>query len=162
MWTIRNNEDFAELATDKNEVMFRKVRHRKSECIRNNQRTPEIIISGNKVYQIWLTGLILISVAWRRVVRQEWRDLASSWVVVFLGKVLHHMGILTCEKQGTVVVPLLSFSPSLWWQHSPTPYLGNCLFSIPHSLGGAANQSVQLCWVGMLITQAWLTKGSLF
>lgn len=86
MRTIRNNEDFAELATDRNEVMFRKVRHRKSECIRSNQRTSEIIISGNKAYQIWLTGLILISVTWRRVVRQEWGDLGSSWVVVILAK----------------------------------------------------------------------------
>lgn len=35
MWTIRNNEDLAELATDRNEVMFGKVRHRKPEYMKN-------------------------------------------------------------------------------------------------------------------------------
>lgn len=35
MWTIRNNEDLAELATDRNEMIFGKVRHRKSEYMKS-------------------------------------------------------------------------------------------------------------------------------
>lgn len=60
-WTIRNNEDLAELATSRHEAMLRTERHRLSECTQSREGVPRIIGSGNQAYQPGLTGLPLIS-----------------------------------------------------------------------------------------------------
>lgn len=49
MQTIRNNKDLVELATYRNEVMFG---NRISEYMKNNEKLPKIIFSGNKTSQI--------------------------------------------------------------------------------------------------------------
>lgn len=52
LWTIRNNEDLVKVASARNGVMFGKARHRKPECMRSNERIPEIIVSGIEAYEI--------------------------------------------------------------------------------------------------------------
>lgn len=61
-WTIRNNEDLAELATGRHEMMLGTERHRLSECMQSREGVPRIIGSGKQAYQPGLTGLPLISV----------------------------------------------------------------------------------------------------